>query len=265
MESSATPSVSGPPAAAWPGDGISLRWWFAAYGLWLAAATAALAVLIHQSDWSWSVWRHEPAATFARTQPALKLVGFTLYLSLCCTFLPLPTGWIVAAVATREAAIAGGLVATVAVVGLAGAFGSMLANLNDYHIFTAMLRQHRVAAVRHTAVYRAAARWFGQRPFSVVLIFSIIPIPVDVIRMLAATYRYGRGAFAAANFVGRFLRYAAIAFVTYYWNLGWIAPAVLLALAAVLGGGRLAAGLVARRRRPEQTSTEGPSRTSPGE
>lgn len=265
MGSSTTPSVSAPAAAAWAGDGISLRRWFAAYGLWLVAAAGALAVLIHASAWSWSAWRHEPAATFAQTGAALKLVGFTLYLSLCCTFLPLPTGWIVAAVATREAAIAGGLVATVAVVGLAGAFGSMLANLNDYHIFTAMLRHHRVAAVRHTALYRAAARWFGRRPFGVLVIFNIIPIPVDVIRMLAATYRYRRAPFAAANFVGRFLRYAVIAFVTYYWNLGWIAPAVLLALAAMLGGGRVVAGLLARRRCAKRPPANDPSQMGLGD
>ncbi len=232
----------------WPDDGISLRWWFGGYAAWLVAAVAVLAVLVARSDWSWSAWRHEPAATFAQTGAALKLVGFTLYLSLGCTFLPLPSGWIVAAVATREAAVAGGLAATVAVVGLAGAFGSTLANLNDYHVFTAMLRHHRVAAVRRTAVYRAAVRWFGRRRFSTVLIFSIVPIPVDVIRMLAATSRYNRLAFAAANFIGRFLRYAVIAFVTYYWNLGWIAPAVLLALAVLLGLGRVLAGPRRRRR-----------------
>jgi membrane protein YqaA with SNARE-associated domain len=257
MESSSTPSVS-VSAAGWPSDGISLRRWFAAFAAWLLAAGAVLAVLIARSGWSWSVWWHEPAVTFAHTGTLLKLVGFTLYLSLCCTFLPLPTGWIVAAVATREAAIAGSLGATVAVVALAGAFGSTLANLNDYHIFTALLRLHRVAAVRHTRTYRVAARWFSRRPFSMVLVFSIIPIPVDVIRMLAATSRYGRPAFAAANFIGRFLRYAVIAFVTYYWNLGWIAPAVLLALAAVLGGGRVLIGVTAKRRTRRRAARQVP-------
>jgi membrane protein YqaA with SNARE-associated domain len=262
MESSSTPSISAS-GAGWPGDGISLRRWFAVFAVWLIAAGAVLAVLIAHSGWSWSTWRHEPAATFAQTHAALKLVGFTLYLSLCCTFLPLPTGWIVAAVATREAAIAGGLGASVAVIALAGAFGSTLANLNDYHVFTALLRLHRVAAVRDTRAYRAAARWFGRRPFSVVLIFSIIPIPVDVIRMLAATSRYSRSAFAAANFIGRFLRYAVIAFVTYYWNLGWIAVVVLLALAAVLGGGRVLMGALAKRRARRPAAS--PSQKSHGE
>ena len=39
------------------------------------------------------------------------------------------------------------------------------------------------------------------------------------------------------------MRYGIIAFVTFYWNLGWIAPAALLALAAVLGAWRFAPGL----------------------
>ncbi|MGA2266768.1 MAG: hypothetical protein ABSH10_10130, partial [Phycisphaerae bacterium] len=125
--------------------------------------------------------------------------------------------------------------------------GSTIANLNDYYISTAMLRLHRIAAVRQTRTYHAAAKWFAKWPFSIVLIFNIVPIPVDVIRMLATVARYNRAAFAAANFIGRFFRYAVIAFVTYYWNLGWIAPVALLVLAAVLGIGRVASGLMKKR------------------
>ena len=53
--------------------------------------------------------------------------------------------------------------------------------------------------------------------------------------MLATTYRYPRDRFAIANFIGRFIRYAVIAYVTYrLGKQGWVAPAALLALAAVL-------------------------------
>jgi membrane protein YqaA with SNARE-associated domain len=224
-----------------------LRRWFAAYALWLAMAGGVLAAGVHGSGWSWSDWRQQPVQAFTEISPAIKLVAFALYLSLCCTFLPLPTGWIVAALATREAAVTGDLVSTVLVVALAGALGSTLANLNDYHIVTALLRHHRIAAVRHTRTYLAASRWFAKEPFTILTIFNILPVPVDVVRLLAATSRYSRSAFAAANFLGRFLRYAAIAFVTYYWNLGWIAPAALLALAALLAIARLLGNLVRKR------------------
>ncbi len=245
MENSSTPNLISPLATPLPADGLSLRRWFAVYAIWLAVAGGVLAAGVYGSDWS--TWRHQPAQAFAEISPAIKLVAFTLYLSLCCTFLPLPTGWIVAALATREAAVTGDLLSTVLVTALAGALGSTLANLNDYHIVTALLRYHRIAAVRHTRAYHAAARWFAREPFWIIVIFNILPVPVDVVRLLAATSRYLRSAFAAANFIGRFLRYAAIAFVTYYWNLGWVAPAVLLALAAVLGTIRVLGSLVRKR------------------
>jgi membrane protein YqaA with SNARE-associated domain len=246
MENSSTPNPSATIVALPPADGISLRRWFAAYALWLVAACVALAALVPGSG-SWTQWLHQPVRTFVAASPVAKLIGFTLYLSLCFTFLPLPTGWIVAALATREAALTGGLTSTVLAVALAGALGSTIANLNDYYIFTAMLRLHRVAAVRHTRTYHAAAKWFAKWPFSIILIFNIVPIPLDVVRMLATVARYSRPAFAAANFIGRFFRYAVIAFATYYWNLGWIAPVALLALAAVLGIGRVASGLMKKR------------------
>ena len=85
----------------------------------------------------------------------------------------------------------------------------------------------------------------------------IIPIPVDVVRMLATTYRYGRAPFAAANFVGRFLRYAVIAAVTYALADGgkW-AVAALLALAVVLALGKLAPA-AARALRPGRANHDG--------
>lgn len=227
-------------------DDVSVRRWFALYGLFLLAAGAALAILLARQPWAWSDWLERPMELIDSTDAAPKLLIFVIYVSLCCTFLPLPTGWIVAAVATREAGLSGSAWVTVPVVAAVGAFGTTIANLNDYHLFTWMLRHHRVRQVRRTRVYRAAARWFATSPFLILVVFNIIPIPVDVIRMLATTYRYGRLPFAGANFIGRFVRYGVIAFVTYWLNLGKWAVLVLLALAVVLGAARVGPA-VARR------------------
>ncbi|HUS47464.1 MAG TPA: hypothetical protein VM098_05065 [Phycisphaerae bacterium] len=220
------------------GDTISIRRWFAAYAVMVVAAAVPMATLIARQGWSWDGWVHQTARTFAATSPAVKLLGFGLYLSICCTFCPLPTGWIVAGVATREAAVTGELWTTVLAVAAVGAAASTIANLNDYHLFTWMLRSRRIAKVRTSRIYRVAARWFSRAPFTILVVFNVIPIPVDVIRMLATTCRYPRVPFAAANFIGRFLRYGVIAFVTFWWNLGEIAVFILLALAVVLGAGR---------------------------
>lgn len=246
MDESLTQTAKPGPLAPHLPDDVSVRHWFATYAALLLAAGVALALIIDRQHWSWQAWRHDFLPTLRATGPAVKLLVFGIYVSLCCTFLPLPTGGIVAAVATREAAVGPDVVTTTLLVAGVGAFASMIANLNDYHLFTWMLRHHRIARVRTTRTYQAAARWFGKAPFFLLVLFNVIPIPVDVVRMLATTYRYPRVPFAGANFIGRFIRYAVIAFVTYWWDLGWEAAVVLLALAAVLGGTRVVRGLVRR-------------------
>ncbi len=238
-------------------DGISVSRWLAAYIVFLLvcggiltwlisiqptgwAETASAIVDALQKKQTWADAAEKFKSTFTATNPAIKLLTAAVYLSLCTTFLPLPTGWLIAAVATRQAAVGGDLWSTVLLVSLVGAAGSTIANLNDYHLFTWLLRHKRIAAVRDTAAYHRAAAWFDRSPFSIVVIFNVIPIPVDLIRMLATMKRYHRLPFAAANFLGRFIRYGVIAFVTYWWNLGWIAVVALLALAAVMAIARLA-------------------------
>ncbi|HUS47093.1 MAG TPA: hypothetical protein VNA25_02705 [Phycisphaerae bacterium] len=220
-------------------DDISVRRWFAVYAIFLLACGVPLAILLIRQPWLWSQWVEQFTATFRATSPAVKLLVMAVYLSACTTFFPLPTGWLIAAVATRQAAVGGGLWSTVLLVAGIGAAASTVANLNDYHLFTWMLRHHRISRVRHTRVHDAAARWFARSPFLLQVLFNIIPVPIDVVRMLASSCRYGRHGFAAASFIGRFIRYGVIAFVTYWWNLGWIAVVALLGLAIVLGLVRL--------------------------
>jgi len=228
--------------------GAHPAWWLGAYGLVLAGVLALGA--------QWMGWSslvdlvHSPKATFPHLGAVLKLTVMAVYLSLSTTFFPLPTGWMIAALAARETAVAASLWPTVLLVALVGGAASTVANLNDYHVFSWMLRLRYAARVRRTRTCQFACRWFDRRPFFLLVLFNLLPLPIDVVRMLAAARRYPRGSFAVANFVGRFVRYGLIAFVTYYWNLGWIAVVALLGLAVALGGGK--AALWALRRRAPQ-------------
>ncbi len=237
-ESSTT--VESPAAPQHPPDSVSVGRWFAFYALCLVCAGVALAVLISRQEWSWSAWRADFRGQLEATSPAIKLIIFAVYISLCCTFLPMPANWVVAAIAMQDTAVCPGAAATTLVVAVVGGVASSIANLNDYHLFTLLLRHRKVARVRNTRLYGASARWFAKSPFTILVIFNIIPIPVDVIRMLATTYRYPRPRFALANFIGRFIRYGVIAYVTYrLGKQGWVAPVALLALAAVLVAARI--------------------------
>ena len=137
-------------------DDISVRRWFGIYALFLLACGVPLAILLARQPWLWSQWSEQFSETFRATDPAVKLLVMAIYLSACTTFFPLPTGWLIAAVATQEAAVGGGVWSTALLVACAGAAASTVANLNDYHLFTWMLRHHRISKVRHTRTHHAA-------------------------------------------------------------------------------------------------------------
>jgi membrane protein YqaA with SNARE-associated domain len=180
-------------------DGIAVRWWLAGYFAAVAAGLALLAGPILAPPDAWAAWTGRPVETFAAMAPAAKLLGLGIYLSLCSTFLPLPTGWIVAAVAAREVAVYPDLWATTLTVALVAAAASTVANLNEYHVLTWMMRSRRINRIRDTRGYRAALRWFERSPLTALLVFNILPIPVDVVRWLAAVSRYPRPTFVAAG------------------------------------------------------------------
>jgi len=153
----------------------------------------------------------------------------------------------VSAVALQQFAPSANIYLTTLIVASIGAGASTMANLHDFHLFTWMLRHHWIGQVRHSRLYRRSSRWFSRRPLLILIVFNIIPIPIDVIRMLAATYRYRLDRFAMANFVGRWLRYAVLAFVTFRLGEGgWVAVVVLLGVAVLLGVGRFAIHLFQR-------------------
>jgi membrane protein YqaA with SNARE-associated domain len=235
-------------------DGISVVRWFALYGTLLAAAAIGLWMILAAqttawfAPWQWTQFK----ASLPEMPQAAKLLAFAICASLGCTFLPLPVNVFVAAVATRDLSVGTGLWDTVLLVGLVGAIGSTLANLNDYHLVTWILRIRHVAKVRNRRFYEIAARWFDRSPFFLVAIFNVLPIPVDVVRILAATHRYPRIPFAAANFVGRFIRYSIIAYLIYAFELSIeTAILIMLALAVAMLIVKILPGLLASKKAPE--------------
>jgi len=229
-------------------DGLSIRRWLALYAAWLLALGLPALWMLRRTGVAWQELFVHPGQFTTPADGVLKLLIFGFYISLCCTFLPLPTGWLVSALAMRDVALTASLTMTTLTIAGIGAAASTVANLHDYHLFTWMLRHHRIARLRDTRLVHASGRWFARQPFAILVVFNIIPIPIDVIRMLAATARYPLGPFAAANFIGRWVRYAVIAAVTYLMgDRGWLISVALLAVAVVGGLARLVARRLARR------------------
>jgi membrane protein DedA with SNARE-associated domain len=181
---------------------INLRLWFACFVGWMILLTAAASWGINRID--------DNGSGIGWAVCILSLSAF--YLSLCCAFFPAPTTWIVLLAASDMVAAQVGIVGhetlRLVVVSATCATATALANLNEYHIVAYISRNRRVAKVRRTRLYLVANAWFEKSPFWIVMLFSFIPIPVDVIRWLAIFSGYSRWRFFLANVIGRWCRYA---------------------------------------------------------
>ncbi|MDD4891707.1 MAG: hypothetical protein PHU85_17450, partial [Phycisphaerae bacterium] len=157
---------------------VSLTRWFVLFAIWLIAAY----VLMRYNAFGLG----DTVAGF-RLRMFMFLV---LYMSLASTFVPLPVNLLIVWAAadslglavnpgdgalarhTKEAIhwfvgsphgdwnLAANAWARTILIAFVGAVATMMSNLNEYHILTAILRSRRVAAVRNARLYRVAIRWF---------------------------------------------------------------------------------------------------------
>ncbi len=155
------------------------------------------------------------------------------YLSLACTFLPLPTAWIVIwAAAPTEG---GGLGLNPWVVATVGAAGTAIANMHDYYLVTFLYRYRSVRRIRTKGWYKRVAVWYNRAPFGTLAAASFLPIPIDFVRLLAISEGYNRGKFALGSLVGRWPRYLLFAILAEEFKLGWQWVVGILGATVVLG------------------------------
>ena len=215
-------------------DGVNIRGWFGFFVTLLVGLVVVILVGVAMDD------------AGRDSAERLWLMGlYFFYMCLCCSFFPAPTAWIVLLMASPRFGLVGGevsaagslgeegsaraltAVVTIAIVAAVGALGTALANLNEYHIFTFLLRFGKVHKLRQTRMYEVASRYFAINPFWLMTVVSFLPIPVDVVRWLAITHRYRRDHYAWASFLGRFGRYALLAATAFYLDIGWLGIIVI--------------------------------------
>lgn len=221
---------------------LNLRLWFGGYVLWMIALTVGALWGLREIDgggssFGWVAW---------------VFCGYAFYMSLCCTFFPAPTTWVVMLAASdlivAQMGLSASPVVRLVLVATVGALGTCMANLNEYHLFVYLLRRKRVGRVRDTHLFRTASGWFRTNPFWIMVLFSFLPIPVDVVRWLAITAGYPRRRFFTSTFLGRWGRYAIWAGLSAGLNLG---VRQIMIIQVVLGAGLLAriiSGFVRRAR-----------------
>jgi membrane protein YqaA with SNARE-associated domain len=132
------------------------------------------------------------------------LFGYFIYMCLACQFFPIPTLPPIAFIAKIFDPL---------LVAFLGALGTCVANLNDYVILGWLFRHKKVRKIRDISTYRKLLSFFDRYAFITLSVASFLPIPIDVIRLLAISRAYSFSKYVAAAFVGRFPRYLIIAYL----------------------------------------------------
>ena len=172
-----------------------------------------------------------------------------VYMSLCCSFLPLPTTPIVCLAAAPAGAFLSmphwivrflgvtpiGFGVSPVVVATVCTVATCIANLHDYYLLTYLYRYGRVQKMRQTKVYAWLVRFFRWSPLATLAAASCVPIPVDVVRLTAISEGYPRWKFVLASAVGRWPRYFLLAWLADRFSMGWQWILCILAVTAVLG------------------------------
>ena len=157
--------------------------------------------------------------TSGKMSETAVLAALFAYLSLACTFFPLPTAWLI--VWAAAPAEGHGLGLPPLAVATGGAVATAIANMNDYYLLTFLYRYKPVQKVRATGLYRRVAVWYNRAPFATLAAASFLPIPIDFVRLLAISEGYSRPKFALGSLVGRWPRYLAFAVLADQFKLGW--------------------------------------------
>lgn len=187
---------------------ISTLRWFSVFGVYIAALALFL------------LWAYDAGNT-----RGANIAFFIIYVSLACTFIPLPILWIFLWISREHNPF---LVASL------GAIATSIANLHDYYILNSMLRIKRLSRLKESRWYRRAASWFERYPFWTLSIANFLPLPVDVVRLLAISTGYSRIPFTGASLLGRFPRYLILATVGYELKLSNKGIVIVLCVTIVI-------------------------------
>jgi membrane protein YqaA with SNARE-associated domain len=116
-------------------------------------------------------------------------------------------------------------------VALAGTVGTVAVSFADYALVEAAMRHPKISGAREKGLFKWAVKWMQRFPFWIIVLFSLTPLPIYVVRVLAPASGYPIARYVAAQVVGRFPRFLLLAYIGYSIQLpGW----VLLAMFALM-------------------------------
>jgi membrane protein YqaA with SNARE-associated domain len=166
------------------------------------------------------------------------LMDFFLYMCVACQFFPIPTLPPIAFMAKVFHPI---------LVSVIGSLGTCIANLNDYAILGWLFRHHRVKKIRDVNSYRRFLHFFDRYAFLALTVGAFLPIPVDVVRLMAISRAYTYWKYLLATFVGRFPRYLLIAYLGKELPVKYIL--ILFLLSTLPAAVKIISGMIKKRKK----------------
>jgi uncharacterized membrane protein YdjX (TVP38/TMEM64 family) len=133
-----------------------------------------------------------------------ELMSYFLIMSVSCNFVPIPTFPFVLYVSNDY---------SLWLVVLSGAVGATIASLIEYYVIDLLMRLDKLAKLKRNGKYKKYAKYFDRFSFRSIMLASFVPLPVDVIRLLAITRRYSKVKYLIATFLGRVPRIFIFAFL----------------------------------------------------
>jgi membrane protein YqaA with SNARE-associated domain len=96
---------------------------------------------------------------------------------------------------------------------LAATLGTLVAGYLDHSVFVPVMNLRSLGAYKDGAWYRRAATLFMRRPFLVLTIAGVTPLPFFPFKFLSFSVHYPLGRYLGALAAGRFPRYLALAWL----------------------------------------------------
>lgn len=114
---------------------------------------------------------------------------------------------------------------------VAASAGTLVAGFLDHSVFVPVMNRKGLTGYKEKSWYQKAARLFMKYPFMVIVVTGFTPIPFFPFKFLSFSLRYPLWKYLAALLLGRFPRYALLAWVGHLIHIpGWLLVAVFGAI-----------------------------------
>jgi len=126
-----------------------------------------------------------------------ELISYFLVMSISCNLVPIPTYPFILYVSHDYA---------IWLIVLVGTIGSVISAIIEYNFIDFLMRFDRFARLKETNSYQKYVKYFDRFSFHSIMLASVLPLPLDVIRILAIMRRYAKWKYLVATFIGRIPR-----------------------------------------------------------